>query len=150
MKGSELKEMIYHSGIAIDEIVSRSGVPKRTLYNLFNRSGEIKGSYIKQLSDAGIINSTKTAMPLSANMGESAELIKIAILALRESVQALRGDNDSFKEVRVFLQDELRSANQLIAEHVRKTTVMNEDQFLDHINSLSKSKNRLKKRDKSN
>lgn len=49
MTGFELKEIINDSGIKLSEILDKSGIPQRTLYNIFNKE-KVEKHYLDKLA----------------------------------------------------------------------------------------------------
>jgi hypothetical protein len=53
MTGKDLKKVVLNSGIKLSEIVEKSGIKQRTLYNLYEKE-EIETHYLEKLSSAGL------------------------------------------------------------------------------------------------
>lgn len=53
MTGKDLKKVVTNSGIKLLEIVEKSGIKQRTLYNLYEKE-EIETHYLEKLSKAGL------------------------------------------------------------------------------------------------
>lgn len=53
MTGKELKSFIDDSRISIDELVRKSGIKERTLYNLY-KVDKVKKFYLEDIAKAGV------------------------------------------------------------------------------------------------
>lgn len=78
MKGIELKEMIKNSGLTMAQIVIKSGIPQRTIYNIFEKE-KIELHYLidlkKALPNIAINTITEKTLPLIPELAKAGSLI---------------------------------------------------------------------------
>lgn len=92
MNGKELKKRIKNSGLKLAVIIEKSGIPERTLYNLYDKN-EVEEHFLKSLEKAGInlLNTAEVPQP-------SLEVLHDTIRLLHDTIKLLSDDNTYIKD----------------------------------------------------
>lgn len=100
MTGEELKQIIKDSGIKLSEILDKSGIKQRTLYNLYEKQ-KIEQHFLDKLSFLlpNVAKSEHDDTVTSDTLSRAFKLIEMTIAMNKEIFDAVKKDNELYRKI---------------------------------------------------
>lgn len=98
MKGQELQEVINNSGLKIDDVIKKSGIPRRTFFNLYKKD-TVETHYLKKIKSAGVSVPISADDSASAGSSPSPQLNEKILKALLRAWEVIESDHETFRNI---------------------------------------------------
>jgi len=116
MTGKELKQVVSDSGIKLSEILIKSGIKQRTLYNLYDKD-VVEKHYLVKLNKAGL-NLPIVAKTDNNHTDINIEVLNTSLALLNRLVDNLERENKFYNSI---LSKEISEGAYLTKEKAKRT-----------------------------